>query len=430
MNPSSGTPKALPDDVYLPRIAEGELRRRLSSASAVLIRGPKWCGKTTLARRFCASEIDIADPADDFASRQLAELDPATALQGAVPRLVDEWQEVPKLWDGVRFLCDERRSAGQFILTGSATPHDRAQPRHSGAGRIARMDLGTFSLFESRVSSGTISLEGLCEGERPSAVAGRLSLARIAELVLVGGWPTSIGTPLEAALELPRDYLEALAEADMTEIDGRRRDPSRVRALLASLSRNESTLADQSVIAKDAGNLNRKTVGEYLDILRRLYVVQDIPAWSPALTSAVPLRKQAKHHLCDPSLAAAGIGATSERLMRSPRTLGFLFESLVLRDLLVYAGAMRARVYHYRDGKNLEVDAIVERDDGRWMAVEVKLGSSQVDSARKTLLKLRERMERSGVRPPEAMVCVVGFGGIAHAFEDGVVTVPVDCLGP
>lgn len=418
------------DDAYVPRLADRELRARLDSFGAVLIEGPKWCGKTTTAAQQAASELLIDDPRDDFAQRAFAQIDPAGALEGPEPRLIDEWQEVPKLWDGVRFLCDQRPGTGHFILTGSATPRDRDLPHHSGAGRIARLSMGTMTLYESGVSDGSMSVDGLFAGDVPKALQGNLSLADLATQIVRGGWPGTMEAPLEAAEALPIDYLSTIADIDVSEIDGVRRSPEKVMALLRSLARNESTLASQATLGADAGGLDKRTVTEYLGILRRLHVVEDVPAWSPTLLSRVPLRKSAKHHLVDPSLAAAGLGTSVGRLSKDMRALGFLFESLVLRDIRSYGRTLGARLYHYRDRTDLEVDAILQRRDGAWVAFEVKLGRSQVGEAVENLVKLREKLVRAGGTAPAALCVIVGFGGISRVTDEGVVVAPIDRLGP
>ncbi len=414
---------------YIPRIVDAELEELLGIFGAVLIDGPKWCGKTTTARQVAASELDVDNPAGDYAQRALAEIDPAGALEGPEPRLVDEWQEVPKLWDGVRYLCDRRPGGGHFILTGSSTPRDGDLPHHSGAGRIARLDMGTLTLREAGVSDGSVSLEGLFAGERYGTSRGTLSLADIAALIVKGGWPEAIGLAPGAASRYAREYLRAISERDVSLVDGTRRNPVKVLALLRSLSSNESTLASQRTIAADAA-ISAPALGSYLDVLRRMHVVEDVPAWSPALRSPVALRKTAKRHLADPSLAAAGMGATVERLRSDMKTLGLLFESLVLRDLRIYGRANGAVLSHYRDETDLEVDAILERDDGEWAAFEIKLGMAQVDDAVIHLMRLRKRIVYAGDREPAALCVVVGFTGITHVTSDGIQVVAVDHLGP
>lgn len=414
---------------YLPRIVDSELSSSLKTFGAVLIEGPKWCGKTTTASQAASSSLSLTNPAGNFAQRQLAEIDPSAALEGTTPRLLDEWQEVPKLWDAVRYTCDKRAATGQFILTGSATPKDGAQPMHSGVGRFGRIRMGTMSLQELQISTGSVSLAGLMAGESYRAV-GKLDMQTIAELIVRGGWPGAVNLSTPQASDLARAYVEGVCVSDVSRVDGVRRDPDKVRALIASLSRNESTLASQKAIVADMGSTaSRQTVATYASILSRLNFIEDIPAWSPAMRSPVPLRSAKKHHLCDPSVAAAALGADVQTLVDDPKTLGLLFESLAIHDLIVYAQAMGAHVYHYHDASDLEVDAIVAKPGGSWAAFEIKLGSGGVEAGGQNLLSLERKMIAAGNREPAAKCVIVGFGVPAYTTDDGVQVVPLDTLG-
>ena len=425
---------------YIPRIADNVIVENMKTFGAVVIEGPKWCGKTTTAKSHTVSEISMADPAGDFQSRRLAEMEPAVALEGLRPRLIDEWQDVPKLWDAVRFECDKTKERGQFILTGSSTPRKRKtqnqeRPRHSGAGRMVRVRMSTMTQSELGQSSGKVSLTGLFEGERYAATSN-LSLERIAHLVVTGGWPDAIGMTADRAARIAQGYLQAVVEEDIHEVDGVERDKGKVRRLIASLARNESTLASGRAILRDThgsdqseAGITEPTMSEYLDALRRIYFVQDIPAWAPELRSSVRIRAASKRHLADPSLAAAALGATAHKLMADLKTLGFLFESLVAHDLIVYAEALGATVCHYHDDSDLEADLVIEHPDGSWIPVEVKLGASQADEAARNLVALKEKMMRGGYRSPAAMLAVVGVGGVATLREDGVQVAPIDTLG-
>lgn len=420
--------------MYIERISDEELRKSLETFGAVLVEGPKWCGKTTSAARLAASELRIADPRSNYQNRRLAQLDVSAALEGERPRLVDEWQEVPSTWDAVRYECDAAGGApGQFLLTGSATPRERDMPVHSGAGRIGTVRMDTMTLAETGISDASTSLRGLFSGERPRG-AGRLALRRVAELVCHGGWPAATEMGVDQAMRIARAYLAAVANEDLERMDGVARDPAKVRRLMASLARNESTLASKRAIVQDtagpdASALAESTVGDYHSALRKVFLVDDIPAWSPALRSPVRMRSAAKRHMADPSLAAAALGATPDSLVADTKTLGFLFESLVAHDLRVYARAMGAEIAHYRDDSNLEVDLIVARPDGSWGAFEVKLGSDQEDAGAQSVLALERKMVQRGERPPSAKAVVVGLGAVAHVRPDGVAVVPVDCLG-
>lgn len=417
---------------YLPRIADDELERRLAAFGAVSICGPKWCGKTTTGRQHCSSEISMADPTDDFAARRRADLDPASVIEGARPRLIDEWQEVPKLWDAVRYACDRSGEPGGFILAGSSTPRDDDRPMHSGVGRVVPLRMDTMTLSEAGVSSAGLSLRSLMAGSLRTGHSGGIAgLRGVADLVCRGGWPQAVGLSTEEAMLIAEGYVETLAESDVSRVDGVRRDPSQVRGLLASLARNESTLASLKTISADMGRSpSRNTVSQYVAALRRLYVVDDIPAWAPALRSPVRLRETPKHHLADVSLAVAAMGASPDGLAEDPKTLGLLFESLALHDLKVYAAGLGASVCHYRDDSGLEVDAIVAGKDGSWLPIEIKLGAAQVHEAERSLMRLERKMTERGERPPVAKCVIVGFGAPAHVTDLGAQVVPLDVLGP
>lgn len=418
---------------YMGRCIDSLIERDLGIFGAVLIQGPKWCGKTTTAQRFAESLLSLSDPAGDFAALQLARLDPAQALMGATPRLVDEWQEEPKLWDAIRFECDRRTGEpGQFLLTGSATPNDANQPMHSGIGRISRLRMETMTLFELGVSSGSVSLETLFNGCSVNAALGSINgTAGIADLLCRGGWPQAVGRSTEDAMRISSAYVDGVCESDVSKVDGVKRDPEKVRALLSSLARNESTLAGEKSLEKDlGGDVSRSTLRRYMDALRRINIIDDIPAWHPALRSPVKLRQSAKRHLADPSLAVALLGANPESLVSDPKTLGLLFESFVLHDLKVYAAVNDLSVSHYHDADDLEVDAVIHRRDGTWIAVEVKLGSPQIPEASANLLRLERKLVERGKKPPAAKLIVIGFGMPAHTMPEGVIVAPVDTLAP
>lgn len=418
---------------YLDRCIDRLIERDLGIFGAVLIEGPKWCGKTTTAQRFAESSLSLSDPTGDFAALQLARIDPAQAIVGAVPRLIDEWQEEPKLWDAIRFECDRRAGEpGQFLLTGSATPNDADQPMHSGIGRIARLRMETMTLAELGVSSGTVSLESLLNGYAIKAALGSINgIAGIADLLCRGGWPQAVGKTTADAMRISAAYIDGVCESDVSRVDGVKRDPQKARALLSSLARNESTLAGEKSLEKDlGGDVSRSTLRRYMDALRRINIIDDIPAWHPALRSPVRLRRGAKRHLADPSLAVALLGANPGSLASDPKTLGLLFESLVLHDLKVYAAANDSSVSHYHDADDLEVDAVIHRRDGTWIAVEVKLGSPQIPEASANLLRLERKLVERGEKPPAAKLIVIGFGTPVHTTPEGIIVAPVDTLAP
>lgn len=424
--------------MYIERISDAMLREYLQTFGAVLVEGPKWCGKTTSASVHAASELRIADPANSYQSKRLAEVDAVAALRGARPRLVDEWQEVPSTWDAVRYECDQAGGVpGQFILTGSATPREAARPLHSGAGRIGRLRMDTMTMQELGTSTGETSLRALFAGGHPEGIS-TATVRSVAEAICRGGWPGAYGLTVERAMLVASAYIDAVVGEDLGRMDGTVRDPSKVRRLITSLARNESTLASKKTIVADTvgdgrtgggASLAESTVTDYLAALRKIFFVNDIPAWSPALRSPVRIRSAAKRHLADPSLAAAALGATPESLVADQKTMGFLFESLVAHDVIVYARAMGAQVMHYHDDSGLEADLIVALPNGDWGAIEVKLGVAQEDDGAANVISLEKKMVKRGERPPLLKAVVVGIGGIARMREDGVAVVPLDVLG-
>lgn len=406
-----------------------ELGARLSAVGAVVIEGPRACGKTATARQVAASEV-LLDV--DAQARQAIAIDPALVLEGATPRLIDEWQIEPTIWNHVRRAIDDRSDPGQFVLTGSAVPADDIT-RHTGAGRITRLRMRPMSLFETGHSAGSISLAELLEGRvSPSSDPG-LTVAGIAEALALGGWPGLRGRGMPDGLLAVRDYLDEIARVDIGRMDGTHRDPNRVARLFASLARNVATHAAATTLARDTGGadgpLKDDTVREYLGALERLMVIEDQPAWAPHLRSSYRLRTAPKRHFVDPSLAVAALRATPDRLLDDLNLLGFLFESLVVRDLRVYAQAADGRVLQYRDNGGLEVDAIVETGDGRWMAFEVKLGQGQIDDAAASLMRFAKRIDTARCGSP-ALLGVIVATGYGYRREDGVAVIPIGALGP
>jgi predicted AAA+ superfamily ATPase len=415
---------------YQARVADEELARRLQSSGAVLIEGAKACGKTETARQMAASEVLLDVDRD---ARSAAEIDPSLVLSGDTPRLIDEWQVEPGIWDHVRRAVDDRAEPGQFILAGSAAPADDAT-RHSGAGRISRLRMRPMSLFESGLSDGSISLGDLLAGGAAAAGDRGVELPDLAEALARGGWPALQRLPVNAAIEGVADYLEEICRTDVNRVDGVRRDPDRVRRLLQSLARNVSTHVAMSTLAADAATggsdpLKPETVGEYLAALRRLFVVEEQLPWEPHLRSRSILRKSAKRHFVDPSLAAAALGAGPPALLRDLNLFGLLFESLVVRDLRVYVQPGRGEVRQFLDNKGLEIDAIVERD-GNWGAFEIKLGGEKpIEQAAAGLLKFAAEIDtrRSGAPAVLGVIVPTGYG---YVREDGVQVVPLTALRP
>ncbi len=394
-----------------------------------MIEGPKACGKTATARQVAMSEVLL--DVDQNARRAIA-VDPALVLDGPTPRLLDEWQIEPSIWNHVRRTIDERSRPCQFILTGSAVPADDVT-RHTGAGRITRLRMRPMSLFETGRSSGCVSLTDLLEGNVGSSADPGLTVADLAEEIAVGGWPGLRERSVPDRVLAVRDYLEEVARVDVGRVDATQRDPSRVARLLASFARNVATHAATTTLARDAGGadgpLKDDTAREYLAALERLMVVEDQPAWAPHLRSRHRLRTAPKRHFADPSLAVAALRATPDRLLGDLELLGFLFESLVVRDLRVYAQAADARVSQYRDSSGLEVDAIVEAGDGRWMAFEVKLGHGHIDDAAASLTRFAARVDTARCGSPTLLGVIVATG-YGYRREDGVAVIPIGALGP
>ena len=415
---------------YRPRIADEELAWRLAGSGAVVIEGPRVSGKTTTARQTAASEV-LMDT-DPRVGETMA-VDPALLLAGPTPRLIDEWQVEPAIWNHIRRAVDERPGLGHFILTGSAVPADVAT-RHTGAGRMSRLRLRPMSLFELGRSTDQVSLKRLMSGRPAAGVASELPLADLAELLCVGGWPGNLRRPsIEAAMVANEDYLGEICRTDLPRLGGVGRDPDRVRRFMQSLARNTATVAAVATMTRDArgpdGTFSEQTARAYLSALERLMVVEQQPAWAPHLRSRSRLRTSRKRHFVDPSLATAALGAEPGHLLGDIPWFGFLFESLVVRDLRVYAQAMRAKVYHYRDNTGLEVDAIVDAGAGRWAAFEVKLGAGRIEEAARTLLTFADRVDTSRCGEPAALVVLTATG---HGYQrpDGVAVVPVGVLGP
>jgi len=414
---------------YQPRIVDSELAARLTATGAVAIEGPKACGKTATARQTAASEA-LLDT--DINARQAAAVDPALVLDGATPRLIDEWQLEPAIWNHVRRAIDDRQKPGQFILAGSAVPADDIT-RHTGAGRITRLKMRPMTLFELGASSGEISLLQLLAGESVRSADPGLTVVDLAREIAIGGWPGFRGLKVDQALHAVRDYLEEIRRVDVSRLEDRRRDPGKVGQLLRSLARNIGTYAAAATLARDTGGadgpLKDDTVRAYLDALERLMIVEDQPSWAPHLRSRYTLRSAAKRHFVDPSLAMAALRATPERLLDDMKLFGFLFESLVVRDLRVYAQAADARVLQYRDSHGLEVDAIVEVADGRWAAFEIKLGPGQLDQAAANLQRFARQIDTKRCGSAATLGVIVGTG-YGYLREDGIMVIPIGALGP
>lgn len=418
---------------YKARIIDKKIDKYLSVFGAICIEGPKWCGKTWTSSYHSNSEIYIGDPSGNFQNRQLAQMSPSLVLDGETPRLIDEWQEVPPLWDAVRYKVDQIPKKGQFILTGSATPNHKGI-LHSGAGRIARIRMRTMSLYESGDSSGDVSLEDLCNGKLTPKMTGEVDLKKLIEFIIRGGWPASLGLPIESAALLPKEYLEAVLNDDIYRVDGVKRNTHKMRLLLRSLARNESTTVSNKTLKNDIKEIDDEdidtaTIADYLNILDRLFITDNQKPFSTKIRSSVRIKQSEKRHFCDPSLACALLNITPHMLLNDLETLGFLFESLCERDLKIYAESIDAHVYHYQDYKNREIDTIIELNDGRWCAIEIKLGANQIESAAENLKKIYEEMEKDPKSIlPSAMIIVCGLSNAAYQREDGIYVVPLTAL--
>lgn len=418
---------------YLPRILDAKIEEYLKVFGAVCIEGPKWCGKTWTSSYHCNSEIFMGDPAGNFQNRQLAEISPALVLEGETPRLIDEWQEVPPIWDAVRYQVDQSAEKGQFILTGSATPNHKGI-LHSGAGRIGKLRMRTMSLYESGDSSGKVSLESLCRGKIATALTGEVDLKNLIALIIRGGWPGAIQLPVEQAALLPTEYLNAVIDDDVFRIDGIRRNKTKLRLLLRSLARNETTTATNKTLKNDIKevddeDIDIETVKEYLDLFERLFLTDNQPPFSAGIRSSVRVKQAVKRHFSDPSLACALLKVTPTSLLGDLETLGFLFEALCERDLKIYAESFGGSLYHYQDYHSREIDAVIELPDGQWCAFEIKLGANQIDAAAENLLLIQKEIAADPKGKPPAVLCVLcGMSNAAYRRPDGVFVVPLTAL--
>ena len=415
---------------YIPRLCDADLQLALQSSGAVLIEGAKWCGKTSTASKASRSVVYMQDPDNAGAYLAMADTKPSLLLKGETPRLIDEWQMAPVLWDAVRFEVDKRGQTGQFILTGSAVPSDNVTA-HTGTGRISRLTLRPMSLFESLESNGALSLRTLFDGNQDVEASSELSIEEIAFALCRGGWPASIKHRGATALRMATDYVEAVINYDVSRVDNVDKNPDRVRLLLRSLARNIATSATYQTIRSDMEatdiSISDKTINSYINALRRIFVVEDLPAWSPSLRSKTAIRTSAKRHFVDPSIATAVLRTNPDGLLKDFQYFGFLFESLCTRDMRVYAQKNDGDVFHYRDKSGLESDLIVRLRDGRWAAIEVKLGKKQIDEAAENLLSLKARIDEDKMGSASFLMVITG-GQYAYRRSDGVLVVPIACL--
>ena len=414
-------------DAYVKRFADTIIKNRLRSSGAVLIQGTKGCGKTETSIHIAKSAVRL-DVDDDIRTRM--EINPKSVLAGPVPRLIDEWQEYPEIWNYIRREVDNRKKKGQFILTGSANPEERAR-LHTGAGRFSIFRMRPMSLFEKGWSTGEVSLSGLVKGHIPKSEQVDFSLEALAEKLTLGGWPGLLGAGGRDALQFMQDYILLLAEADMSRVSGKKRDPQKIMRLLQSLARNISTEASVTSLAKDTGGsettITDETIADYIETLERLMAVEHLPAWSPHIRSADTLRKAPKRHFVDPSLAIGALDLSIKKLLADLNYFGLLFESLVVRDLRIYAEVHGGRVFHYRDSSNMEIDTVIEYPDGAWAAFEVKMGFSAQDEAVRSLRKFAEKINQEKMGTPLSLT-VITANGFACRRKDGINVVPLPVL--
>lgn len=422
---------------YKSRIADQMLAARLRRKGAILVEGPKWCGKTTTAEQQAKSILYMADPMRKQQNLQAARLNVQHLLDGATPRLIDEWQIAPSLWDSIRFVVDHRQGYGHFILTGSSVPPSMDDIFHSGVGRFAKLKMRTMSLYESLDSTGDVSLASLFAPlEAPLSGGSSLDINRLAFLICRGGWPGALDLDDEDALAQAFDYYDVVCDSDISRIDDVVRDPQRVRLLMRSYARHQGTMATVGTILADlktneSSFLSDNTVYDYIKALKKIFVIEDMPAWNPNLRSKTAVRTSDNRYFIDPSIATAALGASPNDLINDLETMGLLFETLAVRDLRVYADALDGQVYHYRDKKGLECDAIVHLRDGSYGLIEIKLGGDKlIDEGAVSLLRLQSEIDTTRMKSPAFLMVLTGVGDFPYTREDGVYVVPIGCLKP
>ena len=419
---------------YRKRIADEILKRKLEGKGAVLIEGPKWCGKTTTAEQIAASILYMDDPEKKEQNIAMSELNPKRLLKGETPRLIDEWQLAPKLWDAIRFEVDHRGELGQFVLTGSAVPSDTKEITHSGTGRFTWLTMRPMSLFESGDSTGEVSLRSLFEGTAEIDGESHISMDRLAFLVCRGGWPQAVDMRDEIALDQGLDYYDAVVHSDINRADHVQKNPERVKRLMRSYARNQggqvpNTVIAQDVAANDESTINEETVASYIHALKKIFVVEDMPAWNPNLRSKTAIRSSDTRYYVDPSIAAAALGIGPNDLIADLKTFGFLFETLCVRDLRVFADALDGGVYHYRDKDGLECDAVIHLRNGKYGLVEIKLGGDRlVEEGAVSLKAMQAKIDTDKMRSPSFLMVLTGTGDYAYRRHDGVFVVPIGCL--
>ena len=420
---------------YMPRIADTLLQEHLDAKGAVLIEGPKWCGKTTTAKQLAKSviEMDHAEKSQQY--KEMAQINPSLLLQGDVPHLIDEWQLAKTLWNAVRYEVDQRDEFGQFILTGSAVPAKYDETMHTGTGRISRLKMRPMSLFESKESTGEVSLAALFHGDKAEAIC-QDTLDKIAFCICRGGWPKAVGKTERVALKQAYDYYDAVVSDDVSRVDEVKKDPERTKRLMHSYARHIGTQASLEVIREDVkfsetDTFSQNTLYSYLGALNRIHLIEDVPAWNPNLRSKTAIRSSVTRYFTDPSIGAAALGVGPKDLINDLNTMGFYFENLCIRDLRVYADLLDGSVYHYRDKNGLECDAVIHLRNGTYGLIEVKLGGDNlIAEGVRNLLELTGKIDPLKMKKPAFAMVLTGVSPFAYQRGDGVYVVPIGCLGP
>lgn len=419
---------------YKSRITDALIERKLKGKGAILIEGPKWCGKTTTAEQFAKSILYMSKPEDVQSNLMMAEIDPSKLLKGETPRLIDEWQIAPKLWDAVRFEVDHRDNMGHFILTGSAVPPKNDEIFHTGTGRFAWIKMRPMSLFESLESTGEVSLRELFN--QPSQLNGenKLAIDDLAFLICRGGWPGAIDMDKDIALDQAFDYYTAIVNTDISRADNVKRDPERTKRLMRSYARNQGaqtayTVIRDDIVANDSESLTEDTVYAYTNALRKIFVIEDMPAWNPNIRSKTAIRTSDTRYFIDPSIATASLGLGPEELIKDLNTMGLFFETMCVRDLRVYAESIDGQVYHYRDKSGLECDTVIHLRNGSFGLIEIKLGGDKlIEEGAETLKAFRDKIDTTKMKTPSFLMILTGTGRYAYRREDGVYVVPIGCL--
>ena len=419
---------------YKQRISDRMLKRKVLGKGAVLIEGPKWCGKTTTAKQLAKSILDLGDSSVLKQSAQLIELSPKTLLEGKTPRLIDEWQALPLIWDSIRSEVDKRGEPSQFILTGSSVLPEADETIHSGTGRFAYIKMRPMSLYESGESNGTVSLTDLFEGKPFDTQSNDLTIDDIAYLTCRGGWPWATLIPKEVALDLAFDYVDSVVNNDIQRIDGVKRSPERAKLLLRSYARNISqpipySTIKKDMLANDSSTLDEDTVSDYIKALKKLFVIEDLAAWNPNIRSKAAIRTSDTRHFVDPSIGTASLGLGPKDLINDLKSFGFFFEDMVVRDLRVYAEALDGKLYHYKDSTGLECDTVLHRRNGSYALLEVKLGGEgNINEGAANILKLAANIDTDKMPAPSFMAVIIGVGKYAFRRDDGVYVIPIGCL--